>query len=195
MKNTAILKKIYTREEYLTLETQNDFKSEYYAGEIFAMAGGALNHNLITTNISGELRTALRDKDCIVLSSDMKIRLKHADAYVYPDVSVLCGEPDYHNDRKDIITNPKVIIEILSPSTAEFDRQEKMLRYIQLPSLQEYVIIDSRKIFVQVFKRHEKGKWLTSLYESLDSEVALETIDVNIPMREIYFKVEFETPK
>ncbi len=195
MKNTAILKKIYTREEYLTLETQNDFKSEYYAGEIFAMAGGSLNHSLIAANTTRGLGNALRDKDCIVLSSDLKIRLNHSDAYVYPDVSVVCGEPDYHDDRSDIITNPTIIIEVSSPSTADFDRQEKMLRYIQIPSLQEYVIIDSRKIFVQVFKRHEKGKWLTSLYESLDSEVALETIDVNISMREIYFKVEFETPK
>jgi len=192
MKNTTIHKGIYTREEYLALEAQNEFRSEYYEGEIFAMAGGSWNHNLIATNVSGELRNLLRDKDCIAMNSELKICLNHSDSYVYPDVSVVCGQPDYHDDRVDIITNPTIVIEVLSPSTADFDRQGKFLRYIQLPSLEEYVIIDSREIFVQVFKRQLEGKWLTTLYKSLDSEVVLETIEVSVPMREIYFKVEFE---
>lgn len=190
---TAITqKKHYTAEEYLAMEVQADFKSEYYAGEIFAMAGGTLTHSLIAANVTMGLGNALRDRDCIVCNSDLKIGIDKADAFVYPDATVICGGAEYHEDRKDIVTNPTLIVEVLSPSTAEFDRHGKFMRYMQLDALQEYVLIDSRSVYVEIFKRQSAGKWLFSVYTDLSEAVVFESIEVTIPMSELYLKVEFE---
>ncbi len=190
---TAITqKKHYTEEEYLAMEVQADFKSEYYAGEIFAMAGGTLNHGQIASNMVRSVGNALLHKNCNVIGSDLKIRIDKADAYVYPDVTVICGGAEYHEDRKDIVTNPTLIVEVLSPSTAEFDRHGKFTRYMQLDALEEYVLIDSRSAYVEIFKRQSAGKWLFSVYTDLSEEVVFESIEVTIPMSELYLKVEFE---
>ncbi len=190
---TAITrKKYYTVEEYLKMEVQADFKSEYYTGEIFAMAGGTLAHSQIAANVITGLGIALRNRDCIVCSSDLKVRIDKADSFVYPDATVICGAPEYHEERQDIITNPTLIVEVLSPSTAEFDRHGKFMRYMQLDSLQEYVLIDARSIGVETFKRQSADKWLYTVYRDLSEQITFESIEALVPMSDVYMKVIFE---
>lgn len=190
--NTATKKQRYTFEEYLTLEEKAEFKSEYHNGEIYAMSGGTPVHSQVAGNIGAELRSALRDKNCISYTSDLKIRIETANRAVYPDASVFCGDLVYYEDRKDVVTNPILVIEVLSPSTADFDRKGKFILYAQLSTLQEYVLIDTEQPYVEIFKRQPNGKWLLSTYTKLTDIVEFESIDITVPMSEIYLKVQFE---
>lgn len=190
--NTAIKKQHYTFEEYLALEEKAEFKSEYHNGEIYAMSGGTPVHSKIALSISGELRSALKGRDCEAYTSDLKIRIETANRGVYPDTSVFCEELSYYKDRKDVVTNPTLVVEVLSPSTADFDRTGKFMLYAQLPTLEEYVLIDTKRAYVEVFKRQPNGKWLLSTYTKLTDTVEFESIEVTVPMSEIYLKVKFE---
>ncbi len=187
----ALKKTHYTAAEYLELEQDANYRSEYYEGEIFAMSGGTSKHDLIGCNLIYSLMGSLRDKPCFVHSSNLKVRIERADAFVYPDTIVVCGPREYHENRKDIIKNPKVVFEVLSPSTSSFDRGGKFMRYAKLPSLEEYVLVEQEFPRVEVFKRKENGKWLLTPYDEIDGRVKLESLDIEIPMAEIYRKVEF----
>lgn len=180
--DTVTKKKYYTHEEYLALEEKAEYKSEYHDGEIVplfreiidgevvAMAGGSSNHSCIAGNTITGLNFALDERDCIVHTSDMKIRVEKVKRSYYPDVSVVCGELEYFNDNENILTNPMLIIEVLSPSTAEYDRGRKFFCYRQLESLKEYVLIEKNEPYVDVFTFHEPGKWLLETYTELSQK-------------------------
>ncbi|RMD86186.1 MAG: Uma2 family endonuclease, partial [Calditrichaeota bacterium] len=144
MQKTA--KKYYTPEEYLALEEAAEYKSEYYKGEIFAMSGASINHNRIVMNLSTELNTALRDTKCEVFMSDMRLWVEAVQLFTYPDIVILCEQPQFYDDRDDTITNPFIIFEVLSESTKNYDRGEKFEFYRSLPSFQEYILVDQYKV-------------------------------------------------
>jgi len=162
--NPVTKKKYYTHEEYLALEEKAEYKSEYHDGEIVplfreivdgqvvAMAGGSPIHSEISLSIEAELRAALKGTPCKAYNSDLKIRVKKVKRSFYPDVTVVCGEPEYYDENENIITNPTVIVEVLSPSTSGYDRLDKFFFYRQAESLQEYVLVDTQKLYIEVLK-------------------------------------------
>ena len=181
----------YSVLEYLTLEEKADYKSEYYNGEIFAMSGKTRDHCVIGVNIAGELGGALMGKDCSVFGSDLKVRIEAADSNVYPDGMVICGPEEYYADRKDLVTNPIVIIEVLSDSTAAWDRGGKFRKYETLPSLREYILVEQNAPQVDVFRRQGMGSWTLERYDGLEEMVELRSLEVSIAARGIYHRVEF----
>ena len=178
-------------QEYFALEEKADSKSEFYNGEIFAMSGGTLNHALIATNFNGELRNSLAGKNCLVIGSDLLIRIEKADSNVYPDGMVICEEPEYFEDRKDIVKNPLVVIEVLSDSTAAWDRGGKFRKYQQLTSLKEYIIVEQETPQVDVFRINPDGFWVLEGYEGTEAVVQIKSLAVNIPLKGIYQNVSF----
>lgn len=184
-------KRFYTPEEYLALEETAEYRSEYDQGEIFAMAGGSYNHSVIKGNTEAALRQALAKKPCEVHSSDLRLNVKRRGYYTYPDVMVICGKVEFVAGRTDTVTNPVLIVEVLSPSTREYDRVTKFARYKQLASLREYVLVDSEQVHVTLL-RLEAGKWVIELYDELDQVVKLESVGCKIALQQLYDKVEFE---
>ncbi|MEZ4528739.1 MAG: Uma2 family endonuclease [Desulfobacterales bacterium] len=140
--DTALAEKMrMTKEEYLEFEEQSSVKNEYYSGELFAMAGGSRNHSIICFNLSRRIGELLDNRNCTGFDSSMKVETEAAEAFVYPDLSVVCGDIESPGNRTDIIQNPVLVIEVLSPGTESFDRGKKFCYYRKLPSLQEYVLV------------------------------------------------------
>lgn len=188
-------KPYYRFEDYLTVERESrDGKYEYIAGEVFAMTGASFNHNLITSNLIRILGNRLASGPCMVLANDMRLRIEAADACLYPDVMVVCDKPDFHDQRRDVLTNPKVVVEVISPSTEGYDRGGKFALYRSLPSLRQYVLIAQDRLGVDVFTRQAKGHWLLESYDDRpDAEVALVAIGCTLPVSEIYAKVDLNS--
>jgi Uma2 family endonuclease len=174
--------------EYLELERRAEFRSEYVEGTILPMPGASRIHNLINKNVSGLLWSQLRSKSCEVYQSDMKVRTKAR--YSYPDTVVVCEEPSFEDFEKDILTNPIVIIEILSPSTETYDRGDKFAAYRQIKSLQNYVLVSQFEARIEVYERQDSG-WYFSEVIGLDKTVRLETISCTLNLAEVYEKVDF----
>lgn len=181
----------YSVEEYLALEKENDFKSEYYQGEIFAMSGGTANHSLISVNLAGELRSALKGRECTAFNSDLMVRIEAADANVYPDVSIVCGPPEFYQGNDRILLNPTVVIEVLSETTERFDRGSKFHKYQTIPSLKEYIIVDQWAAQIDVFRPSTGGKWEWEGAFGMDAILDLKSIQVSIPLQEIFYRVDF----
>ena len=171
--------------EYLERERVAVEKSEYVDGEVYGMAGTSIEHNLIAMNLGREISSALKDRPCLVLGSEMKVWMAAANTFAYPDLSGLCGRPEFHDERRDVYTNPAFIIEILSDSTETYDRGGKFHRYQTLPSLREYVLVSQHTIAVDVYRRHEAG-WLYQSLQSLDDTLRLDSVDAAPPLAEIY---------
>ncbi len=185
----------YTVDEYLALDRAADFKSEYVDGEIFAMGGASSRHVLIATNTAGELRNRLRDTQCQVYSADLRVQADRGKAFHYPDVTVICGRPEYRDDRRDTATNPLIIVEVLSPSTRNYDRGDKFASYRKLDSLREYILIDPRPCHVEHYQRKEGGIWEFSEIDDCGGELAIPILNLAIPLAEIYAKVELLEPE
>ncbi len=168
-------------------------KAEYLNGEIYDMAGGSIPHSLIEANISGEMRTALLGSICKVFSSNLTIQIESDGSIVFPDASVFCGKPETTPDRKDIATNPTLIVEVLSPSNMKWDRGGKLLKYWTIPSLVEYVIIEQTHPQVDVYTKSPNGEWVFSSYQDLEDVVSLNSLGIKIPLSGIYLGVEFES--
>ncbi len=158
MSAAAAEKRKWTAEEYLAMERDSPEKHEFFDGEIFAMAGASYTHNVIVSNLIVALGKVLQDQ-CFVLTSDMKIFIPAKNGYVYPDASILCGKPDFPDDKQDVITNPDVIFEVLSKSTEKFDRGDKFGYYRSVPSLSDYVLVSQSKVLVEHFTRQPDGTW------------------------------------
>src|SRR3989442_732099 len=173
---TAAAKTSVTPEQYLALERQAETKSEYFAGEIFAMAGASPEHSIITVNLTRELSSQLLERPCQVYSSDMKVRVTE-DLYVYPDVSVVCGEAQFAGEEREVLLNPTLIVEVLSPSTEAWDRGGKFEQYRQRESLQEYVLIAQGRPHVERYARQADGQWLVTEVNGLEAVPALPSID------------------
>ncbi len=182
--------KKYTPEEYLALEDKAEFRSEYENGEIVAMAGGSLNHLRIVSNVSRVVGNKVSG-DCESLPNEMKIRVETIGKFYYPDVTILCGEPNFYQERTDTITNPILIVEVLSGSTEAKDRGEKFFAYQTLKSLQEYVLISQNRAAVEQFIKQSDGSWKYLATIGLENLVKLESIGVELALQEIYRKVNF----
>ena len=169
--------------EYLSLERDAEYKSEFYNGEIFAMAGASRNHNIITGNLSFCLKQALT-KNCYVYSSDMRLKIQKKGLYTYPDILVTCDNEDFADEHMDTLLNPKLIIEVLSKSTESYDRGKKFEMYRSLDSLLEYVLVSQLKPHVEHYIRQENGKWLFSEYMDIHSSITL--LGIEIKMSDIY---------
>lgn len=180
--------RLYTPEEYLAFERAAEDKNEYINGCIVAMSGASRRHNLVTVNAAGELRQQLRERPCEVYSSDMRVQINAAGQYRYPDVIVVCGEPQFEDAELDTLLNPTVIVEVLSPSTEAVDRGDKFAAYRRLPSLQEYVLIAQDKPCVEHFLRQGE-RWLLTEFSGLNDIVPLPAIDCTLALRELYRKV------
>ena len=185
----------YSFENYLATERECiDEKHEYVAGEVFAMAGASYNHNLITANLVRRLGNQLDGRPCTVLTSDMRVRVATADACAYPDVVVLCDRPVFHDSRRDVLTNATLVAEVLSPSTEGYDRGGKFAIYRGLPSLRQYVLIAQDRPAIDVFTRQPDGRWILDAYTDPAAPIHFESIGCTLRLREVYDKVEFETP-
>ncbi len=183
------LQRSFTPEEYLMLERSATTKSEYIGGQIYAMAGASHKHVLIEGNVIRELGNRLRGRPCEVHTSNMRVRVRRTGLYTYPDVTVVCGKPEFDDAKFDTLLNPTVLIEVLSPSTEAYDRGEKFVQYRRLPSLQEYVLISQDQTRVEYFRRQGE-LWILSELNTPDSVLRLESIDCAVPLREIYDRVE-----
>ncbi|MBE9056427.1 Uma2 family endonuclease [Sphaerospermopsis sp. LEGE 08334] len=185
-------KQYYTPEEYLELEATADYKSEYIEGQIIPMAGASINHNRITGNFYAELNFAFKQQDKYeVFNSDMRLWIPQRLIYTYPDVMIIADEPEFFNNRTDTITNPQVIIEVLSKSTKGYDREDKFAAYRTIPSFQEYLLIDQNRIHVEQFSKTGKKRWNLFEYDEEDENISLVTVPLEISLRDLYNKVKF----
>ncbi len=187
----AIKKKsYYTIEEYLSIEKDAHYKSEYYNGAIVTMTGGLPVNSEICVNTTSALNAALKGKNCTTYNSDLKIQA--GKVFVYADASVVCGELEYYKDHKDIVTNPVLIVEVLSPSTSGYNKSGKFMRYRQIVTFQEYVLIQSTYPEIHVYRRQADNTWSLKPYTDLENDmIQLTSIDVEIPMSAFYDEVEF----
>ncbi|MEJ7710844.1 MAG: Uma2 family endonuclease [Pyrinomonadaceae bacterium] len=174
--------------EYLALERTADFKSEYFDGEIFALAGGSENHNLIATNITGLIHYHLRRGLCKVFNSDMKVRIFTAKKYVYPDATVVCGERKFDDEYKDAVLNPVLLVEVLSDSTAAYDRGGKFQAYKQLESFKEYILVSQDEYVIEQYVRKDEHNWSYTDAVGKESSIYSPTIDCTLSLSDVYEK-------
>jgi Uma2 family endonuclease len=179
-----------TPEEYLTIERQAEYKSEYVDGVIYAMSGASFKHNVIVANVIIELGQQLKGRPCRALPSDIKVRMPDSRKFFYPDVSVVCGEPQFHDERRDVLLNPTLIVEVLSESTAAFDRGEKFQAYQQLEAMQEYLLISQDKIFIEQYVRQAQAKWTYIATVGLESSLALSSVECTLSLKAVYDKTD-----
>lgn len=186
--------RIYTPEEYLALEESAEEKSEYHNGQIIPMTGGTTNHNQISLNTSFALIAALRQQDYRVYMADVRLWIPQEQRFTYPDVMVIAGQPEYYNNRKDTVTNPVLIVEVLSESTKEYDRTKKFKAYSTISTFQEYVLIGQTAKSIEQFSKTGNKKWSFRLYDEEDEAIEFTAIDAQVSLNDLYDKVEFELP-
>ncbi|HEX6037455.1 Uma2 family endonuclease [Longimicrobium sp.] len=187
---TAALKRI-TPDEYLARERHAEFRSEYLNGRILAMTGASLQHAEIVLNIGSTLRDRLRARGCRVFVNDVRVRIASVSGYVYPDVVALCGTPAVLDTRPPTLTNPHLVIEVLSGTTERYDRGEKFEAYRASEALAEYVLVDSRRVHVERYVRHGDF-WVHSAATELDTTLELSSVGTALTLREIYADVQFD---
>lgn len=187
----APVKKIYTPEEYLAFEREAEEKHEFVDGEIVAMAGASREHNLIGVNVSSELRFSLKGSKGEVYANDMRVRMRNR-RYGYPDVVVVCGEPQFDDDEFDVLLNPTVVVEVLSKSTRFRDKTEKLIAYQKMESLRECLLVEQIESRVEHYIKQTSKQWLLKIYEDLSETVTLESINCRLPLAEIYAQIEFQ---
>ena len=174
-------------EDYLRLEREAEFRHEYFQGEIRAMAGAGYAHNLICANLTGELYTQLRGKGCSVVGSDQRLQIMSGSAFVYPDLTVVCGKPEFNEDqRPDTLLNPTLLVEVLSPSTSLYDRSDKFMLYRQVPSLRQYLTLDAQAVHAELHTRDELGRWVLTETRDLTAVLDLSSIACQVALAEVY---------
>ena len=179
-------KRILSIEEYLEFENDSPEKHEYYQGEIFAMAGAKVAHNMMSGNLYFGLRKRLEGKSCQPFNSDQRIYIPKNTLFTYPDISIVCGDSKTKDNDDYNLLNPSVIIEVLSPSTKRYDRGEKFILYRDIVSLREYILIDSEKVGIEAFRINAGGHWELEEYKSKETTLEIKTVGVIIPLDEIY---------
>ena len=176
----------FTEEEYLSLERSSELRHEFFEGEIFAMSGTSFRHNLIFTNIFGDLAYKLKNKPCRPFGSNMRVHIPENTLYTYPDISIFCSDFDFIDMKDDSIHSPSVIIEILSKNTRNYDRGDKFKLYRDIPSLNEYHLIDSESIATESFRVNRNGHWELEELKSLTELFQIPSIEFSIPLSDIY---------
>lgn len=182
----------FTEEQYLALEETAKDKNEYLDGEIIPMTGGSTNHNQIAGNLYIALSLALKKRNYRIFIGDVRLWVPKVRLYTYPDVMVILGKPEYHNNRTDMITNPQAIVEVLSKSTKNYDRGDKFKLYKTIPSFREYILIDQTQINVEQYSKTENKKWLYSEYDEEDTALVFNSFELEIPLSDVYEQVNFE---
>ena len=182
-----------TPEEYLAAERLSETRSEYLDGGVYPMTGGTANHIRIVANITTQLNTQLDGRTCDVFPTDMKVRLPGSRKFFYPDVVVVCGELQYHDKRKDIITNPDLVVEVLSPSTEAFDRGAKFEAYRTIKSLKEYLLVAQGKPLIEQYVRNGDGRWTYTEAAGLESTLTLPSVECTLNLGAVYKRVEFNS--
>ncbi|MBZ0279322.1 MAG: Uma2 family endonuclease [Anaerolineae bacterium] len=188
----ALPKQVWTEAEYLAFERTSDTRHEYHQGEIFEMVGASLNHNRIVMNTSGSLFNQLLQRPCEIFSNDMRLKIPATRLYTYPDIVAVCGEPQLADDEMDILLNPVLIIEVLSPSTETYDRGKKFQDYRTILTLQEYLLVAQDAHRVERFLRQPNGEWLLTDAIGLDAVLDLPSIGCSLALADIYQKIVFE---
>jgi Uma2 family endonuclease len=184
-------KTFLTPEQYLAIEREAPYKSEYFEGEMFAMSGVRRGHDLIAANVVAELRNAFRSRSCIVHTSDMRVQTA-VNHYCYPDSSAVCGEARYLDKEVDTLLNPNLIVEVLSPSTEAYDRGRKFELYQAIASFTEYLLLASDRVHADLYVRQPNGLWLRSSFSELEDVLTIESVGCRLKLADLYEKVEFE---
>lgn len=187
-------KEFYTEAEYLAWEEDAPRKSEYVGGEIRMMSGGTLKHSALAVNVSTQLNIALRERGCLVLSSDAKVRTATG-SFRYPDVSVVCGDIQFHEQNETVLTNPLVVVEVLSPSTEVTDRDEKLHEYEAIESLKSYLLVEQRMARIEQYTRMDNGQWIHQTVQGLESTLAIPALSVTLALAEIYKGINLEAKR
>lgn len=183
-----------TSQEYLQLERASPVKHEFHAGQMYAMAGASRNHNRITLNTAAALLAELADSPCEVYSHDLRVKGELLDSYYYPDVVVACGNQQFEDGRQDTLLNPRVIFEVLSPSTEAYDRGAKFEQYREIESLRDYLLVSQENHHVDHFSRGGDGRWVLTDARGLDARIVLQSIGCELPLSRIYARVEITPP-
>ena len=183
--------KKFTVAEYLEIEEAAIEKHEYYQGEIFAMSGPKVPHNIIAGNTFGSLSNKLKGKSCRPFNSDQRIHIEKNTLFTYPDISIICGEVQTLNNDDWNILNPTVIIEVLSPSTKNYDRGEKFKLYRDIATLKEYILIDSESVNIEVFYINKEGNWELKEYKNISEILSLQAVQTSLELKEIYEGLNF----
>jgi Uma2 family endonuclease len=186
------IKSYVSPDEYLRLERLAEYKSEYLNGEIFAMTGASRKHNLITVNISRELSQQLKARPCEVYAVDMRVKVRASGLYTYPDVAVVCDEPQFEDDCVDTLLNPTVLIEVLSPSTERYDRIAKSSYYRTIDLLAEHLLVAQDEIRLEQYVKQPDGQWLLFEYLGLEDVAQLTSIGCSLALLDVYDKIRFE---
>lgn len=177
--------------EYLERETLAEERHEYYNGEIVPMVGASINHNRIVGNVFFNLRVALKKKEYTLFATDLRLWVPLSNAYTYPDIMVIAGSPMRHNERNDTVTNPVMLVEVLSESTSTYDRGKKFIGYRTIPILRDYVLIDQSRCLVEQFSRIEANKWLLTEYTDRNQVITLSFESVRLALSDIYEEIEW----
>jgi len=180
-----------TPDEYLVMEREADFRSEYYNGEIFAMAGASRKHNLVCGNVFAAIHRQFRNRSCEVYTGDMRVRVSETGLYTYPDVLAVCEPPRFDDEEKDTLLNPTLIIEVLSKSTESYDRGEKFAHYRTIGSLKEYILISQNWFRIEHYMRQSGSQWMLSEFSDPEDTVELPSVGCSLKLSEVYDKVEF----
>lgn len=183
---------IFSVEGYLDFERVQLDRHEFLDGNVYAMAGESPNHSTICYNLGGITQNQLRGKRCRGFSPNMKVATNEKGLFSYPDLAIVCGQPKYHDQKSDVLINPTVIFEVLSPSTENYDRGEKFLRYVNgIGSLTDYVLVSQSTYFVEHFKKQSNGEWEKTETSGFDAVLKIDSIECEIPLAELYELVEF----
>ena len=177
-------------EDYIALERRLGAKLEYHQGQVYAMSGGSGAHILIQSNLVRHLGNRLEGTNCFALVPDLRVRILASDSYTYPDLSIVCGSLDL--GKNQAATNPKVLFEVLSPSTRRYDRVGKFELYRQIPSLEEYVLVEQDKYSIDRHSRQPNGEWEATRFEGQDATLELSSVKITVPFKQIYANVPFE---
>lgn len=181
----------YQPEEYLALEEMAEYKSEYVDGEIVPMTGGSINHNRIVRNVLTLFTTTLHSTECEALGSDMRLWLPEYNVFTYPDITVICDDPLFYPGRTDTITNPALIVEVLSPSTEDYDRGTKFQRYRSLLTLHDYILIHQSDAQIEHYQRMKDGGWLLTETKGLEAVLEIPKPEIKLPLAQVYERVDW----
>jgi Uma2 family endonuclease len=186
---SAVPKTLPSAKDYLDFERRAEFRHEFYKGEIFQMSGASREHNTIVFNLAREIGNQLRGKNCEGYANDMRVHIPATGLFTYPDVVIVCGEPKFLDDEFDTLLNPIVLIEVLSPTIANYDRGKKFWHYQSIESLREYLLIAQDEARVEHLIKQSDGRWQVAEYASIEKEIELPSVEIVLKLSEIYERI------